>query len=181
MPSPSVGAEPNPRSLASGSTAQVASLEEARQRSEASQRFASAFGGIVAVMMQVPGYSQYALSDLKWLVIPALVTGQFSLAQARSKENGEIKPVAVVLWASVSDDVDRRLTADSEVAVRLQPGEWRSGPNLWIVEGIGERSIVAGQIRRLREKEWLGHAVKIKVRGQDGTPVIKLLSPATKP
>lgn len=170
--------EPNPSNGAIGSAHQITNLDEVRQRSEASQRFAAAFGGIVTVLMNSPGYSHHTLSDLKRQIVPAVVSGQFSLAQARSKDSGDVRPVGVVLWASVSDEVDQRLTAEIEAAVRLQPNEWRSGPILWIVEGIGERGVVASQIRRLREKEWRGHAVKIKVRGQQGAPIIRMLSPA---
>ena len=172
------GAEPRPAAGASESTPQVAGLDAVRARGEAAQRSMAAFGGIVTVMMQSPAFQHRSLSDLKDMVMPAVVTGQFWLAHARHKDSGEIRPIGAVLWASVSDEVDQRLTADPNVAIRLQLDEWRSGANLWIVEGIGERTIVANLIRGLRQKDWQGQAVKIKVRGQDGGPIVRLLPAA---
>ncbi len=155
----------------------VAGNDEAKLKADLAQRSAAAFGGIVVVMMHSPAYQGYTLADLKWIVLPAVISGQYSLAQARVKETGDVKPVGVVLWAAVSDEVDRRLTTDPQASVRLAADEWRSGTNLWIVEGIGERTIIAGQIRRLREKEWRGRPVKIKVRSADGTPVVRQIPP----
>lgn len=171
-------ADLKPPPVAGGASSQAAAADEARLRGETSQRFAAAFGGVIAVLMQAPSFSFYSLLDLKWLVMPALTTGQFSLAQARSKETGELKPIAVVMWASVSDDVDKRLTTEAKTEVHLKSNEWRGGTHLWVVAGVGERSVVANQIRHLRETEWRGHPVKIKVPGPDGTPVVKVLSAA---
>ena len=147
-------------------------------RARAAQHISAAFGGIVTVFMQTSGFQDYTLADLKWLVVPAIVTGQFSLVQARLKGSGDIRPVGVLLWASVSDSVDQRLSAEQGTASRLQGNEWRSGNILWIVEAVGERSIIANQIRKLRDSEWRGRPIKIKVRGKDGSPVIRQLPAA---
>lgn len=127
--------------------------EDVRRRNEAAQRTAAVLGNIVSVMMQTPGFAGCSVGDLRWLVLPAIATGQYSLAQGRVKSTGEFKTIGVLLWACVSDAVDERLSTDPETTIRLSPDEWRSGNNLWVVEGIGERGIIAQQIRQLRLKD----------------------------
>ena len=65
-------------------------------------------GQIVAVLMRSPQHKHYSLADLVWLVLPAMLSGQFRIAQAQ--QAGAVAPVGVVLWAQVSADVDRRLS-----------------------------------------------------------------------
>jgi hypothetical protein len=50
---------------------------------------------------------------------------------------GIVVPVGVALWASVSTDVDQRLS-DLSAPWRLQPDEWCSGDTLWLVELVGD-------------------------------------------
>jgi hemolysin-activating ACP:hemolysin acyltransferase len=68
----------------------------------------AAFGDAATVLMRSPHYKHYSLADLEWLVLPAIATGQFSLADARHRQIGLSAPVAVVLWASVSAEVDHK-------------------------------------------------------------------------
>jgi len=43
------------------------------------------------------------------------------------------KPIGVVFWGTVSDDVSARL---AEGTSKLRPQDWKSGDNLWVVETI---------------------------------------------
>ena len=166
--------------VAAGAEAEQARQEQVhqdvvRRRNEAAQRAAAVLGNIVSVMMHTPGFAGYSVGDLRWLVVPAVATGQYSLAQGRVKATGELRTVGVLLWASVADAVDARLMTDPQTAIRLSPDEWLGGNNLWVVEGIGERGVIAQQIRQLRQKDWKGRPVKIKVLGQDGAPLVRQL------
>ncbi len=69
--------------------------DEIRRRSEVSQRRMTAFGSIVTILSQSPVFQKHALADLQWLVAPAVVAGQYSIAQARTKSSGEVVPVGV--------------------------------------------------------------------------------------
>lgn len=174
------GAEPKTGRGASVSSPEAQS-DEARRAAEASLRLSAAFGSIVTVLMNTQAFQATSLSELKTLVTPAIATGQFSLAQVRAKDTRETRPIGVLLWASVSEAVDRRLMAEPKAVVRLAPHEWLSGNVLWIVEGIGERSVVANLIRRQRDRDWRGRPVKIKVRGPDGVPIVRVLPAAAQP
>jgi len=151
------------------------SPEEQRRRAQFSQRISAAFGDVVSILMRTRAFKHHTLADLEWMVVPALTTGQFSLAQAQSKAHGAMAAVGVVLWASVSDEVDQRLSQSSQGPTRLRPDEWRSGTHIWVVDGIGDRRVIAAQLKKLRDNEWKGQTVKIKVRGQDGAPTVRVL------
>jgi predicted nucleic acid-binding protein len=43
------------------------------------------FGQIVKILMRSPQHKQRSLADLEWLVLPAVLSGQFSLAQAQQQ------------------------------------------------------------------------------------------------
>lgn len=43
------------------------------------------------------------------------------------------RPVGVVLWAQVNDEVAKNI---ADGATRIRPQDWRSGDNLWVVEVI---------------------------------------------
>ena len=127
------------------------------------------------MLMRLPQYKHYALADLEWLVVPALLTGQFSLATAQSKTKGLMAPVGLVLWASVSEEVDKRLGAAPGQPIKLQPREWKSGNILWVIMAVGDERIVQGVVKRLQEKEWANKPAKIFARAKDGKPTIATL------
>jgi hemolysin-activating ACP:hemolysin acyltransferase len=140
-----------------------------------SRQVSAAFGDIVSVLMRSPGFKAMPLGELEAFVVPAVATGQFSVAQAQLKANGAVAPVGIVLWASVSPEIDQRLTAEPDKPIRLQASEWRSGNVVWIVEAAGDRRVIAAQLKQLKAREWNGRMVKLRVRGQDGRPAVRTL------
>ncbi len=73
--------------------------ELAKVQALRSKMISASFGEIVTLLMRSPHYKHYSLSDLEWLVIPALLTNQFLVVEAQMKlpvpqnENGDT-PVA---------------------------------------------------------------------------------------
>jgi len=59
---------------------------------------------------------------------------------AHAEQAGVPTPVGAALWASVSADVDKRLSDLSEPA-RLRPIEWRSGDIVWLMELICDPAV----------------------------------------
>ena len=169
-PSPAGTAAPQASDAASG----VAS-EEARRRAAAAVRHSLAFAQIVSILMHSPRYRHYTLGDLEWLVLPPLLTGQCSVAEAKSKENGTSIPVAVALWASVSAEVDRRLAENLNTPIRLRPDEWRSGDILWLIDAVGDRRVVPGLLKQLADNTLKGREIKVRGRGEGGKVEVKNL------
>ena len=165
-----------PDAAAAGeATAGGPASEEARRRAAAAVRHSLAFAQIVSILMHSPRYRHYTLGDLEWLVLPPLLTGQCSVAEAKSKENGASVPVAVALWASVSADVDRRLTENLNTPIRLRPDEWRSGDILWLIDAVGDRRVVPGLLKQLADNTLKGREIKVRGRGEGGKVEVKNL------
>jgi cytolysin-activating lysine-acyltransferase len=161
----------------SASQSQALSREERERRAQVSKRAAATVGDIVGLLAMSPRHADYKLSDLRWLVLPAVRTGQFAMTEVQSASRGTTYPVATVLWASVSADVDRRISGDLSAPLRLAPKEWRSGDTLWLVDAVGDEKVIASMMTRLRQKEWKGRIVKVRVRDADGKVKIKLIEP----
>jgi hemolysin-activating ACP:hemolysin acyltransferase len=107
-------------------------------------------------------------------VVPPMLAGQFRIGEAKAKTGAGI-PVAVVLWASVSADVDKRLTEMGNAPTRLRPEEWTSGDILWLVHAAGEARFIRPVLKHLNDTTFKGRAVKIRGVGPDGKPVVRLL------
>ncbi len=154
------------------------SPEAAKKAAETSKLLMAAFGQITNVMMRSPQYRHHTLSDLEWLVVPAIMNGQFALAEARSKANGMMSPVGVLLWAKVSADVDKRLSENATTPARLKADEWTSGELLWVIDAIGEPDMVQAMLKRKMETDWKGRTAKMRVRDKAGAMRVGVLSAA---
>src|SRR5215813_4282785 len=113
-----------PQGLQQVADAKVTPLTEKVRREAAALRNALAFTQVVGVLMRSPHYKQLTIGDLEWLVIPPLLAGQFRIGETKPNQGGATLPVAVVLWARVSDEVDKRLMDADSTAFRLKPEEW---------------------------------------------------------
>jgi cytolysin-activating lysine-acyltransferase len=122
-------------------------------------------GQIVAILMRSAQHKQRPLADLEWLVLPAVLSGQCRVAQAQ--QSGIAVPVGVALWASVSADVDQRLS-DLSAPWRLQPDEWRSGDIPWIVELVADTSTQQALLKHLGETVFKGRRIRMRVRDANG-------------
>lgn len=82
-------------------------------------------GEMVWLMTQSPTHKHFALADLEWLAMPALMLEQYRVFR------GETTPVGLALWAWLSDEAEAKLEAGGH---RLRPDEWTSGNHLWLVD-----------------------------------------------
>jgi hemolysin-activating ACP:hemolysin acyltransferase len=135
-----------------------------------------AFTQIVTVLMRSPRYRHYSLGDLEWLVIPPLVTGQYSVAEVKSKHDRVQVPVGVALWASVSADVDKKLSENLQTSIRLRPDEWKSGDILWLIDVVGDSRAVPQLLKQLVETAFKGRAAKMRTLGKDGKILVQRIA-----
>ena len=177
-PSAPIGSATTDAAPAASATPASLSEEELRNRAALSKALAASLGEIVAIMMRVPRYRETTLAHIERMVLPAIMTGQFGIAEAQSRSTGASGPVAFVLWASVSDAVDQRLSAAGDAPLTLDPKEWRSGDTIWLVEAIGERRIINTLLKRTQTQTWAGQKVKIRTKDKDGRMQVALLGDA---
>ena len=138
-------------------------------------KFVATLGQIPVVLMRTPQHRHTFLSDLEWLVMPAIATNQFMTADHRDSKTGITVPLAIVLWACVSEEVDTRLSSYPEQRVRLKPEEWASGTIPWLVEAAGEPHAIGRLMRDLLERRFPDKDIKTIGRSADGKPCVRLL------
>lgn len=159
-----------------------ASAQMSRQQAAAvSAQHSVALGKVVTVFMRTSRYRELYLSDLEWLVMPALATGQYLIAERQDRSTGMAIPVSVVLWATVSDVVDQGLASNAGQPARLQGDEWKSGAIPWLVAAAGEPRGVAGLVKALVERQFPETGLKTLARGADGKPRVRTLHKSTSP
>jgi cytolysin-activating lysine-acyltransferase len=155
---------------------QATALRGRASRDAATLRNALAFTQVVGVLMRSPHYRRYTLADLEWLVIPPLLAGQFRIGEAKvDKNQGAVMPVAVVLWASVSAEVDKKLMETEEASLQLKPEEWKSGDILWLVHAAGETRFVRQVVDELTKTTLKGRQVKVRAHDPAGKSKIHVL------
>jgi hemolysin-activating ACP:hemolysin acyltransferase len=154
------------------------SPEQKLKAAEVSKVLMTAFGQIISILMRSEQHKHLPLADLEWLAMPAVTTGQFLLAEAQLKGSGMMAPVGLVLWASVSPEVNERLEADRTGLPRLKPEEWKSGAILWVIEAIGEGKMIQAMLKRKMDQDWKGRPVKMRVRDKAGVMRVGMLGTA---
>jgi hemolysin-activating ACP:hemolysin acyltransferase len=135
----------------------------------------AAFGEIVTVLMRSPAYRSYSISDLEWLVTPAVLNRQFSLVHLKDKKAGPAAPVALVMWASVSAEVEQRLLGELGAPIRLSPKDRKSGQLHWITDAVGDPRIVSVVLQNLRKVTLRGAPVKTVTREGTGKAQVILV------
>jgi cytolysin-activating lysine-acyltransferase len=118
-------------------------------------------GEVTWLMSQSPLHKQFFISDLEWLVMTPMMLQQFRLFYDQTK------PVGVVFWASLSEEVEARLATGS---ARMRPRDWKSGDRLWVLEviapfGKGEEMVMDLTAKVFAEREMKMLAVGAKGRG----------------
>jgi hemolysin-activating ACP:hemolysin acyltransferase len=146
---PSPAASPEPQAEAATTTMSP----EAIARATTMRRLAASFGDIVGLMMQTPQFKHQSLTDLEWLVMPALQTGQFMVMEVTDRNTGATGPIAAALWARVSEEVEARIieAASAGRPMRLAPGDWVSGDRHWLVAAVGGQEGVGALMRQMKE------------------------------
>ncbi len=154
------------------------SKQEQQQAALQSKMMMAAYGEIISVLSKSQHYKGATLTDLEWLVVPAVVNAQFTLAEAQSKSNGFVTPVGLVMWAFVSPEVDARLTANIAAPVKLTPQEWKSGDIIWVVDAVGQPRIVDALLKQVMKTTWKGRNAKMRARTKDGQCAVATLTAA---
>ena len=137
-----------------------------------------AFVDAMQVLMRSPHYMNHTLADLEWLLVPAVKTRQISIAKAQLKANGRVMPIGVIMWASVSPEVNARIASEIAERVKVKPDEWQSGSIIWLVDAIGDPKIIQSMIERLTATDWKGRSVHMRAQGANGQIEVATLEPA---
>ena len=135
----------------------------------------ASIGDICVVMSKAPSHKFHTLADIEWMVLPAVLTGQYYVGEYAHAEQGARAPAAVVTWASVTDEVASRLMHGSDSVVRLQPAEWRGGDQLWLIDTIGNPQVLGLALKTLAETQFKGKTVNVATRLANGQVKLETL------
>jgi cytolysin-activating lysine-acyltransferase len=168
-----------PKNGASGmdSTASQATTATPEEQRAAADARAATFGRLMALLMASPRHAAMTLADANAYVAPPVALGQFALVNAQQAENGPLAVVAAAWWAFVSPEVDQRLSESREAHFKLQPQDWRSGDQPWVIEALGEAKVVNDLVGKLAERYFKGKHAKIRAHLPDGRVAIGRLEP----
>jgi cytolysin-activating lysine-acyltransferase len=151
------GAQPAPR--------------RAAKRMEAIYQSA-ALGEAVSIMMRAPKYKLMPLEGLRLQVVPAIMHEQYLIARVNAEEGRPQIAAGLLMWASVSAEVDQRLRAQPQQPIWLRFEEWKSGPHLWLVDLIAPTALAGAMVRDLDEKIGRDQPISARIAGPDGSTKI---------
>jgi hemolysin-activating ACP:hemolysin acyltransferase len=121
-----------------------AQVSDLRKRTAESKSLHASFGEVVNLLTHTAEFENLPLFKLKSLVLPAIRKGQFAILEGRDETNNITAPIAVMLWANVSEEIDRRLSNGSSSRASLSADEWSSGEIPWLVLAIGDTNLLSG-------------------------------------
>jgi cytolysin-activating lysine-acyltransferase len=167
---------------ANGSAKPLPAAKATHPRDSRQARMAQSFSQVVAVLMRDPNFRNMRLAELEWLVLPAVMSGQFKLAHARvqpgtgkADRSGVLVPMAVALWARVSPSVDKTLSENLDKPVQIKATEWASGDIPWLIAVAGNPNSVPAFLKQLAEHDFKGQQVKMRTRTKDNGVAVKTL------
>lgn len=159
-------------------TTPTAAAPAQQQTTTLSTELAETLGKVTAVLMLSERFQSFTLQQMKTMVLPPVAGNQFVVAEARPKGKDVRTPIGLVLWAKVSDELDRKFAQDPGTANRLVGKEWNSGENIWIIETVGPPEVVQEMMKQLVGEALKGKQVKMRVRNSDGSARIEVLAAA---
>ena len=125
------------------------------------QTVSQVLGEIVWLMSQSPMHKQFVVADLEWLVMTPVILQQFRIFyQDAPPEQGGRRPIGVILWGTVSPEVDAMLTQGTN---RLRPQDWKSGDKAWVVEVIAPFGGGDAMVADLKAKVFAGRELRALV------------------
>ncbi|MDZ4841798.1 MAG: toxin-activating lysine-acyltransferase [Hyphomicrobium aestuarii] len=154
-----------------------AAADDQKARAAIARRATAAFGQIMALILRSPLHQALTVAQIRTVVAPVVMAGQFALAGRRFSEGGFVRPVAAVLWARVSETVDERLLASPHADLVLKRDELSSGDIIWILDVLGDGGAVQTLIGQLGTTQWAGQTVRVRTGAADRSIGVRTLGP----
>lgn len=102
----------------------------------------------------------FFISDIEWLLLAPISKEQFRLYKDKDG-----KPVGLILWANVNEEVDKRL---QNGIGKLTFNDWTSGDILWIVDFIAPLGGADKMLEELKQTVFKDKNFKYQSIDKDG-------------
>jgi cytolysin-activating lysine-acyltransferase len=137
---------------------------------------ASILGDVSFLMLHSQAHRHLFISDMEWLVIPAL-----RLKQMRVFRDAK-KPVAYISWAALTEETEARLLSGN---TRLAPREWNAGKRIWIIDSICSAPSIYPFFKSVNDQVFKGQEVRLVTpkknsRGLEGVLLAEVLAEMEK-
>ena len=119
----------------------------------------SAIGAACLLITKSPAHKYLFSHDYEWMIIPPIITKQFSLFRNKKEE-----PIAFVSFASVNEEVEKRLL---DGVLKLTPRDWVSGDRLYIIDIVSPFAPVSDILRQLSNGQLKDKNIKILKPNKD--------------
>jgi hemolysin-activating ACP:hemolysin acyltransferase len=136
-------------------------------------RLAMEFGKVAVVLLSSQRHRALPLGEVFLQVMPYVAAGQCMVAGAKAENADSAAPIAAIMWANVSDEIDQRLTSDPAGRIAVGANEYRSGSHAWIIEAIGPGKVVEAMLNQLVTGPLKGQPLKLRRKNQDGQLVVE--------
>ncbi|MFM9940450.1 MAG: toxin-activating lysine-acyltransferase [Hyphomicrobiaceae bacterium] len=158
---------------------QAAAVADPRRMTEQSHAVMRAFGSIVTVMMHSAAHRDLTVAGIEATLAPAVATGQYIVAEATHQQNGQVRPVAYVLWGSFSSPIDRELQANPDQPFPNKPAAWLGGDVIWITDAAGDATLINKIIEQQQASTWKERTVRMRT-SQGGRIAVQTLAEARR-
>ena len=118
-------------------------------------------GEVTSLLMSSDLHKQYKFSDLVYFFLTPIHLNQF-----RIYKNTQGKPVGLVTWAFLSDEIEKKYMS---MKYNLAAKDWNSGKNLWFIDFLapyGDMKMVAKDLRNNIFPNHRGKSVKMDATGR---------------
>lgn len=120
----------------------------------------SMIGAVVDLMSRSQQHRRFTIRDVMRVLVPPIETGQCYMYRQDGKMRG------FVSWAWFADDVERSFVAGTRL---IQPSDWQSGTNLWLIDFIAPHGHAKRIVQHL-SRSFPGQSGKaLRYRGASST------------
>ena len=136
-------------------------MEKQNQTFEMKAKITEVLGEALLVLLNSNAHRlNFFISDIEWLLLAPITKEQFRLYK-----DAEGKPVGLILWAFVNEEVNKRL----ELGIgKLAFNEWKSGDTLWIIDLIAPLGGADKMLEELKNTVFKGKQFKYQSVDKDG-------------
>ena len=119
----------------------------------------SAIGSVLLIASKSLAHKYIFTGDYEWMIIPPIATKQFVLFRNKNNE-----PIAFVSFASINDEVEKRLLGGSK---KLAPADWSSGKKFYIIDVISPFAPASQISKELSENQFKNKEINLLKPSED--------------
>tara|TARA_R110002072_G_scaffold223318_1_gene380349 strand:+ start:401 stop:973 length:573 start_codon:yes stop_codon:yes gene_type:complete len=126
---------------------------------------AGILGEAVWLLGRSNAHKHLFISELDWLLVPALQLRQFRIWRHNAQ------PVGFASWAYLTQEAADRFVESAKAGRmgRIAPNEWKSGDQLWLIDFLAPFGGSEEMIKELREMIFKGQKIKTLQPAPDGS------------